>query len=195
MREPAEASVVRRAPDPSVLVAAARDAAQAAAGMIRGRLRMSSVAGTKSTPTDIVTATDVESELLIRSRLGTATPEAGFVAEEGGATDGARPLQWIVDPLDGTVNFWYGLPVLAVSIAAAYLGVVVAGVVVDVASGEVFEATRGGGSFADGEPISPSVCTELAQALVTTGFSYRSDLRRSQGAMAAAVLPRVRDIR
>ena len=150
---------------------------------------------TKSTPTDIVTQTDVDSERLIRDRLIAATPDAGFVGEEGGTSHGSRRLQWVIDPLDGTVNFWYRLPVVAVSIAAAVDGVVVAGAVVDVASGELFSATRDGGSRRDGQTVTVSDRESLSQSLVTTGFSYRSGIRRSQGAVVARILPLVRDIR
>jgi myo-inositol-1(or 4)-monophosphatase len=101
----------------------------------------------------------------------------------------------VVDPLDGTVNFWYRLPVVAVSIAAAVDGVVVAGAVVDVMSGEVFSATRGGGSRRDGQTARVSDRGELSQSLVTTGFSYRSGIRRAQGSVVARILPVVRDIR
>ena len=150
---------------------------------------------TKSSPTDIVTQTDIDSERLIRERLTAATPEAGFVGEEGGASGQGRRLQWVIDPLDGTVNFWYQLPVLAVSIAAAVDGVVVAGAVVDVMSGETFSAARQRGSRLDGEPIHASSCDALSVALVTTGFSYQSKTRVAQGALVARLLPRVRDIR
>ena len=121
--------------------------------LIRSRLSARDDVATKSTPTDIVTQTDVDSERLIRDRLTTVTPDAGFVGEEGGTSHGGRRLQWVVDPLDGTVNFWYRLPVLAVSIAAAVDGVVVAGAVVDVMSGETFSAALGLGSRLDGRTI------------------------------------------
>src|SRR6266508_6778259 len=100
---------------------------------------------------------------------------AALVGEEGGASGQARRLQWVIDPLDGTVNFWYQLPVLAVSIAAVVDGLVVAGAVVDVTSGETFSAARQHGSRLDGEAISASGCDSLSVALVTTGFSYQSE--------------------
>ena len=104
---------------------------------------------TKSSPTDIVTQTDLESEELIRARLAVATPDSGFVGEESGSTEAQRRLQWVVDPLDGTVNFWYGLPVVAVSIAAAIDGVVCAAAVVDVERRETFSAAAGTGARAE----------------------------------------------
>ena len=181
--------------DLPALESLASASAVAAADLIRSRLPERDAVATKSTPTDIVTQTDVDSERLIREHLLAATPDAGFVGEEGGTSRGARRLQWVVDPLDGTVNFWYRLPVVAVSVAAAVDGVVVAGAVVDVMSREVFSATRGGGSRRDGQHVSVSDRDLLSQSLVTTGFSYRSGIRRAQGAVAARILPVVRDIR
>jgi myo-inositol-1(or 4)-monophosphatase len=166
-----------------------------AADHIRSRVVDWSAVPTKSSPTDIVTQTDLESEELIRSRLATATPDAGFLGEEGGSTDAQRRLQWVVDPLDGTVNFWYGLPVVAVSIAATIDGTVCAAAVVDVQRRETFSAAAGTGARANGAPITVSVCSELGQALVTTGFSYDAATRAAQGAVVRRVLPMVRDVR
>jgi myo-inositol-1(or 4)-monophosphatase len=104
-------------------------------------------------------------------------------------------LQWVIDPLDGTVNFLYGVPLFAVSIAAALDGEIVAGVVIDVLRDERFSAHRGGGARLDGEPITVSGCALLPSALVTTGFSYRAALRDLQGQVAHRVLSRARDLR
>jgi myo-inositol-1(or 4)-monophosphatase len=104
-------------------------------------------------------------------------------------------LQWIIDPLDGTINFLYGLPLFAVSVAAAVDGGVVAGAVVDVLHDEVFSACVGGGARRNGMPISVSDCTSLPDALVTTGFSYQADLRAVQGEVAQRLLPLARDLR
>ncbi len=173
----------------------AKTVAIEAASLVRSRAVDWSPPPTKSSPTDIVTQTDVESEALIRERLALATPEAGFVGEEGGSTDPHRRLQWVVDPLDGTVNFWYGLPVVAVSIAAAIDGVVSAAAVVDVQRGETFSAALGVGARANGSAITASSCAELSQALVTTGFSYHAPVRAAQGDVVARLLPHVRDVR
>ncbi len=118
--------------DPGELERIAASVAAEAAALVRARLGRGASLGTKSSPTDVVTQTDLDSERLIRRRLVAATPDAGFVAEEGGTTATGQRLQWVIDPLDGTVNFLYALPVLAVSIAAALDGRVVAGAVVDV---------------------------------------------------------------
>jgi myo-inositol-1(or 4)-monophosphatase len=151
--------------------------------------------GQKSSPTDVVTQTDLHAEELIRSRVLEATPDAGILGEEGGTTAPGLRLQWVLDPLDGTINFLYGLPLFAVSVAAAVEGEVVAGAVIDVLRGEVFSAHVGGGARLDGEPIAVSECAELAKALVTTGFSYQSQLRDLQGEVAHRVLSRARDLR
>jgi myo-inositol-1(or 4)-monophosphatase len=151
--------------------------------------------GHKSSPTDVVTQTDLRAEELIRQRLREATPEAGVLGEEGATTQAGARLQWVIDPLDGTVNFLYGVPIFAVSIAAALDGEVVAGVVIDVLRGELFSAHLGGGARLDGEPIEVSGCVTLPNALVTTGFSYQAQLRDVQGAVAHRVLSRARDLR
>jgi myo-inositol-1(or 4)-monophosphatase len=203
------------------------EAVSRAAELIRSRLDATGSIGSKSSPSDVFTQTDIDSEQLIRDLLGAATPGAGFIGEEGGETAGAMEyaptvgspapapadrsevaptqgatsgvstpvIQWVIDPLDGTVNFTYGIPLFAVSIAAAVDGLVVAGAVIDVLKGEVFSAALGFGARLDGQPIAASDCTELADAMVMTGFSYRAELRRIQGAVVCDLLPLVRDIR
>ncbi len=166
-----------------------------AARLIRDNLGQNAGVGLKSSPTDVVTQTDLDSELLIRECLLASTPDAGIIGEEGGQTTAAAPLQWIIDPLDGTVNFTYGVPLFAVSIAAAYEGTMVAGAVIDVLRDEVFSAGLGLGARCDGGQITASSCFSLADALVTTGFSYRAALRETQGHVVGRLLPLVRDIR
>ncbi len=149
----------------------------------------------KSSPTDIVTETDLRAEDLIREILRTATPDAGVLGEEGAPTAPGARVQWVIDPLDGTINFLYGVPLFAVSIAAAIDGEVVAGAVVDVLRNELFSAHMGGGARRNGEPISASSCASLPEALVATGFSYRAELRGLQGEVAHRLLSRARDLR
>jgi myo-inositol-1(or 4)-monophosphatase len=149
----------------------------------------------KSSPTDEVTQTDLHAEELIRRHLQAATPKAGILGEEGGTTAPGARLQWVIDPLDGTVNFRYGVPLFAVSIAAAVDGEVVAGAVIDVLRDELFSAHLGGGARRDGGPIEVSGCAALADALVATGFSYQAELRDLQGEVAHRVLARARDLR
>jgi myo-inositol-1(or 4)-monophosphatase len=180
---------------PAELEQIAGVAGLAAADIITRSYGFAERVGIKSSPTDIVTQTDLASEQLLRKLLAEATPDAGFVGEEGGATSQASRLQWIIDPLDGTVNFLYGVPVFAVSIAASIDGDVVAGAVIDVLRREVFSAHVGGGARLDGEPISISTCTTLATALVATGFSYRQHIRVAQGAVVAQLVSQARDVR
>jgi myo-inositol-1(or 4)-monophosphatase len=153
------------------------------------------VAATKSSPTDVVTEADRAAEQLIHRRLLEARPGDGFVGEEGASSSSSSGVTWVVDPIDGTVNFLYGLPVYAVSIAARIDGQVVAGVVLDVARRECFTATRGGGAFVDGVPIVVRAVVPLSDRLVLTGFSYERSTRVLQAQAVARLLPDVRDIR
>jgi myo-inositol-1(or 4)-monophosphatase len=151
--------------------------------------------GHKSSPTDVVTQTDLRAEELIRRRLREATPEAGVLGEESETTLPGARLQWVIDPLDGTVNFLYGVPLFAVSIAAALDGEVVAGAVIDVLRDELFSAHRDGGARCNGAAIAVSSCDRLADALAVTGFSYQAGLRARQGEVAQRLLPLARDVR
>jgi myo-inositol-1(or 4)-monophosphatase len=182
-------------PAPAELERVASGAARAAADIVRAAYGRPRPVGRKSSPTDVVTQTDLRAEERVRRVLLGATPAAGILGEEGGTTAPGARLQWVIDPLDGTINFVYGVPLFAVSIAAAIDGEVVAGAVVDVLRDELFSAHRGGGARGDGRPISVSPCSSLAQALVTTGFSYRAELRDVQGEVAHRLLSRARDLR
>lgn len=156
---------------------------------------------TKSTPTDPVTVVDTETEELIRALLARWRPADAILGEEGGGAAGrVDGVQWIVDPIDGTVNFLYGIPAFAVSVAAQVDGVSVAGAVVDVAAGAVYSAARGGGASlheASGEAhaLRCNPVTDVSMALLATGFGYARSRRVRQGELIASVLPRVRDIR
>jgi myo-inositol-1(or 4)-monophosphatase len=149
---------------------------------------------TKSSPTDIVTALDQASEELIRARIKTARPDDAILGEEGGSTGGGR-VRWIVDPIDGTVNFLYGVPEWAVSIAVEVDGEVIAGVVNVVPRGEIFTAVKGEGAWLAGERLRCNTGVPLDRALIATGFGYESRRRAVQAEVLAHVLPRVRDIR
>ncbi|MDJ0336420.1 MAG: inositol monophosphatase family protein [Rhodoglobus sp.] len=159
------------------------------------------VAATKSSPVDVVTAADHETEALIRSLLADARPDDGFFGEESGAEKGTSGLTWIVDPIDGTVNYLYGIPHYAVSIAVVegepdpLTWNALAGAVVNPATKELFTATLGGGAHLGGADIRVGDAVELSQALVATGFSYDAATRGEQGALIAGLLSRVRDIR
>lgn len=150
---------------------------------------------TKTSGTDLVTQYDGRSEQLIVDRLLAARPGDGILGEEGGERPGTSGVRWIVDPLDGTTNYLYGFPAFAIAIAAEHQGTVVAGVVHDVARGECFTATLGGGARLDGRPLEVNDEPELAHALVGTGFSYDPERRRRQAEVLTHVLPSVRDIR
>ena len=151
--------------------------------------------GTKSTPTDVVTVMDLRAERLLVERIGAARPGDGFLGEEGSDTAGSSGVRWVLDPVDGTVNYLYGLPGWAVSVAAEVDGVVQVGVVEVPTYGETFVAVRGRGATCNGVPVHASGCTELAQALVATGFGYDAARRAAQAQVVAQVLPLVRDIR
>jgi myo-inositol-1(or 4)-monophosphatase len=149
----------------------------------------------KSTPTVLVSAADKAAEELIVSRISAVRPDDGFLGEEGADEAGSSGLRWIVDPLDGTANFLFGIPQWAVSIAVEDTDGVVAGVVFDPPRGELWAAERDGPATLDARPVRCSRREELATALVATGFGYDAEGRRAQAASVAALLPEVRDIR
>lgn len=157
------------------------------------------VAGTKSSPTDLVTAIDRSCEELIRERILAARPGDAFVGEEGQDVPGTSGVEWVVDPIDGTVNFVYGIPRYGVAIAARRDGVVEVGVVVNIATGEAYEATAGGGAWrvdgAERVRLTGPPDVPLEQMLVATGFNYVADVRVHQAAAVGRLLPHVRDIR
>ncbi len=182
-------------PSPADLERIAATTARAAAAVVLAAHGRPHPVALKSSPTDVVTQTDLRAEELVTRMLREATPAAGILGEEGGRTTPGARLQWVIDPLDGTINFLYGVPLFAVSIAAAVDGAIVAGAVVDVLHDELFSAHAGGGARLNGEPIVVSGCSSLADALVTTGFSYRAELREVQGGVASRLLSRARDLR
>jgi len=149
---------------------------------------------TKTTETDVVTAVDRASEQLIRRRLAELRPGDEVLGEEEGGTAGAG-VTWVVDPIDGTVNFLYGSPVFSVSVAAQIDGVPVAGAVLEPVSGRCWTAVRDEGSWLDGRPLRTSSPARLDLALVSTGFSYQAERRARQAKVIASLAPHVRDIR
>jgi myo-inositol-1(or 4)-monophosphatase len=192
----------RTAPEPEKLLELGVEVARRAGATAR-RMRVDGVSGvtTKSTATDVVTAADRAVEREVVAALRAARPRDTMLGEEYGAatavagTPGRDAVRWIIDPIDGTVNYLYGLPQYAVSLAAEVDGVVVAGVVHNAATGEEWTAVRGAGAYRDGRRLSGSAATDLSQALVATGFGYDSARREHQAAVLARLLPRVRDIR
>jgi myo-inositol-1(or 4)-monophosphatase len=158
--------------EPGDLLELARVAAREAGNLAMSmRTRGADIARTKSSPTDIVTEADRTSEELIRRRLLDARPGDGFVGEEGNDIESSSGVSWVVDPIDGTVNYLYGLPQYAVSIGARRDGEVVAGVVHAPALEVEYAATLGGGATCNGVPIQVRKAPPLEQALISTGFS------------------------
>ncbi len=151
---------------------------------------------TKSSATDLVTATDRAVESVITDRLLGARPGDGILGEEGASVEGTSGVTWVVDPIDGTTNFAYGYPAFCTSIAAEVDGQAVVGVVHDPVRGQTFSAVRGGGAFLDGQPaVVRPAGPPLAHALLGTGFGYAAGRRAAQGAVLADVVAQVRDIR
>ena len=186
----------------SELLTIAREVALQAGALAKQRRSQGvEVAASKSSPVDIVTEADRETERLIRSLLADRRPDDGFFGEESDASSSTSGLHWIVDPIDGTVNFLYGIPHYAVSIAVVegepdpLTWRALAAAVVNPASGEVFTAAVGEGAFLHEKQIHVAESVELSQALVATGFAYDSAMRGRQGAVVAQLLPEVRDIR
>jgi myo-inositol-1(or 4)-monophosphatase len=178
------------------LLALAVDIAREAGRLIvEDRPRGMGVADTKTTATDIVTVMDRRSEQLIVERIAAARPDDGFLGEEGSAREGSSGVSWVVDPIDGTVNYLYEIPAYAVSIAAAVDGEVVAGAVVNPVLGETWTALRGEGAWLDGRRLEAAAPPALDLALVATGFGYDARRRTRQAEILQAVLPRVRDVR
>ncbi len=184
------------------LMEVARTIALEGGAMIRaGRPKEVEVAATKSSAQDVVTAMDLAVERLLRERLAVLRPADGVLGEEGGATRGTSGITWVVDPIDGTVNYLYGLPSYSVSVAAV-LGepdpltwTVAAACVHAPADGRTFVAGRGRGATLDGRPLKVRAASSLLDSLVGTGFGYRVEQRRAQARMVASLLPQVRDIR
>jgi myo-inositol-1(or 4)-monophosphatase len=209
------------APDAAGLRDLAVSVAREAGEMLAARAGRVEVAATKSSPTDVVTEMDRRSEELIRSRILAARPSDAVLGEEGGQTGDAddAPVRWVIDPLDGTVNYLYGLHDWAVSVAAevgraevdgevggAEGGEVdrkiLAGAVFVPVRGEMFSAYAGGGAWLEAAGADRSKArlrclpgVPLDQALVGTGFGYLAARRKVQGEVVAALLPRIRDIR
>jgi myo-inositol-1(or 4)-monophosphatase len=186
--------------DEQELLAVAHEAAQAAAAELVPRFggRARGVR-TKSTPTDLVSEADLTAEDAIRQVLQRRRPADAILAEEGGATESAVPdpasLRWVVDPLDGSVNFLFEIPAFAISVACESGAGAIVGLVLDPIRDECFTATLSGAAALNGQPIEAPDQRELGQAMVATGFGYDASVRERQAAAVARVLPRVRDIR
>ncbi|HEV2756507.1 MAG TPA: inositol monophosphatase family protein [Actinomycetota bacterium] len=178
------------------LLELATEAATAAGSILLDRFRGEPTGvRTKSTETDLVSDADTAAERTIVDLVSRRRPRDGWLGEEGSSAVSESGVTWVVDPLDATVNYLFRIPVWCVSVAAVDEAGAVAGVVHDPNRGETFTATRGGGAFRDGAPVAVSRRSDLAHALVATGFSYDAGMRAAQAEVLARVLPRVRDIR
>jgi myo-inositol-1(or 4)-monophosphatase len=149
----------------------------------------------KSSATDLVSDADREAERTICELLETERPQDGLVAEEGSRAEAASGRRWVVDPLDGTINFLYGFPAWAVSVALEDADGALVGVVHSPIHGETFCAVRGEGAFLGERALRVRPARPLEQSLVATGFSYEPDRRAVQAEAIAKLLPRARDIR
>lgn len=182
--------------DPRELLTLAEEIAREAGRLIVDeRPHGLGVASTKTTVTDIVTEMDQRSEQLLVDRITAARPDDGILGEEGAAREGTSGVTWVLDPIDGTVNYLYGIPSYAVSVAARDGDQVVAGAVVNPVSGEVWTARRGEGAWLDGHRLELGEPPGLAMALVATGFGYDALRRAHQAEVLRWVLPLVRDVR
>lgn len=184
------------------LLALAESAARRAGELVHGRRPDRLEIGTKSSPTDVVTQMDTAAEELLRELIGTARPDDGLLGEEAGLQPGTSGLTWVVDPIDGTVNYLYGLPAYAVSVAVVAGDPTVdgawaplAGCVHNPAGGETWTAGLRRGAFLDGRRLQMAAPPRLPGALVATGFGYRAARRRNQARVLASLLPQIRDIR
>ncbi|WP_277441369.1 inositol monophosphatase family protein [Streptomyces sp. SPB162] len=178
------------------LLEIALEAARKAGELLRtGRPADLGVAATKSSPIDVVTEMDLAAEKLITELIAEHRPDDGFLGEEGTESTGTSGVRWIIDPLDGTVNYLYGLPAWSVSIAAERDGETVVGVVEAPMRGETYRAVLGQGAFVNDVPARPRPVPEFAHALVGTGFGYLTERRVAQAEVVRTLLPKVRDIR
>jgi myo-inositol-1(or 4)-monophosphatase len=193
--------------DPSVTVEAtppalwielgelAIELARGAGRRIRTARHSSFAVAAKSTPTDLVTEVDRAGEQWLRRQIARRRPVDAIVGEEVGGRSGTSSVRWVLDPIDGTVNFALDLPQYAVSVAAEVNGTVVAGCVHNPAAGESFHAVRGAGAWLGQRRLTGPRAVPLERAVVGTGFSYDASRRGRQGAVVASLLPRIADIR
>lgn len=180
-----------------LLLQLATDAAGRSADLLVDAWADRSVLSTKSSATDVVTQMDRDSEALLVGAISDARPDDAILGEEGGAREGTTGVTWVIDPLDGTVNYLYGLCVWAVSVGVLVDGEPTIGVVHAPALGSVWRGVAGEQPMADmnGNPMAPSGCQSLDRALVGTGFGYEAHVRSEQGRVLAQILPEVRDVR
>lgn len=180
----------------------AERAARTAGSLVReGRPETVEVAATKTSAVDVVTQMDLAAERTLREVILQERPDDGVLGEEGGLQPGTSGITWVLDPIDGTVNYLYGIPAYAVSVAAVAgppepgAWTLLAGCVHAVADGRTWTAGRGQGATLDGRAVRVNDARPLSESLCGTGFGYRADRRRAQARVLLEVLPRVRDVR
>ncbi len=195
-------ALVPDAREADALLEVAVEAAATAGALLAERVRHGAErhVSAKSTPTDLVSEADLASERAIRELLAQRRPHDGFIGEEGGQDEGSSGLSWVVDPLDGTINFLFGIPEWCVSVAVRDSAGTVAGAVYDPNRDELFSATRYRrptlvGPRGEVELSGSTRDGELATAMVATGFAYGADVRAAQAKVLARLIPRVRDVR
>lgn len=178
------------------LLGIAEELARAAGDMaLRGRKSGELAATTKSSPTDMVTQYDKASEELITSGLASRRPHDGIIGEEGSSVSGTSGITWHIDPIDGTSNFYFDIPMWAVSIGVVDSHGPLIGAVYAPALGEMYTAIRDEGAFLNGSPIHVRDNSQLSDALVCTGFSYRVHERTQHAQRVASMITYIRDIR
>jgi myo-inositol-1(or 4)-monophosphatase len=182
-------------PSPAALEEFAIELATGAAEIVRAAGGGQLLVDAKSTETDLVTQVDKASERWLRERIAARRPDDAVLGEEGGAAEGSSAVRWLLDPIDGTVNFVLGLPQYAVSVAAEVDGQVVAGAVCNPVTGELFRAHLGGGAFLGERRLTGPRDVPLSRAVLGTGFAYAAQTRARQVALVAALLPVIADIR
>jgi myo-inositol-1(or 4)-monophosphatase len=177
-------------------LALATDAAREAGALLL-ELRRSPATGirSKSSATDLVSEADERAERAIVTAIREVRPDDALVAEEGSSARGSSGVSWYVDPLDGTINYLYGIPHWSVSICCADSAGPLAGVVFDPLRDELFSAARGGGAHLGDRRLVVTDKLDLASALIATGFGYAASERVTQGRIIARVLGEVRDVR
>ncbi len=181
--------------DIAVLLELAIRAARAAGAELLSRYGNIEGLDLKSSATDPVSDADRAAEDLLVTMITAERPADGFIGEEGADVNSRSGITWVIDPLDGTVNYLYQLDNFAVSVAAEDIDGALVGVVYDPVRNALFSATRGGGAFRDGKALRCAAAVPASVALVATGFGYSAERRRTQGAVVARLLPQVRDIR
>lgn len=178
------------------LLGVALEAAHRAGAFLRdGRPDDLGVAATKTSAVDVVTEMDIASEKLITDFFAERRPDDGVLGEEGASSEGTSGVQWVIDPIDGTVNYLYGRPDWSVSIAARKDGETLVGVVHAPMRGETYRAVLGEGAFVNDKAAHTRPAPPFEQALVGTGFGYVAERRAQQAEVARQLIPLVRDIR